>query len=128
MTSLARELGLVPGDLCKKSNEQNLQRYNVALDLPRRCEVRSAQVTPSIRTLPRQAVPGDCHRSDVCRTVAIASPRYRLHFRKLLQLCTLKKQRDEASHLPHLQAAGKRTSFWLAGRHVHASLLRLPVT
>jgi hypothetical protein len=85
MTSLACELGLVPGDLYKKGNEENLQRYNVASTYHVFAKLCSTQVTPSITTLPRRAVPGDCHRSDVCRTAAIASPRYRLRFRRLPQ-------------------------------------------
>jgi hypothetical protein len=81
----------------------------------------SAQVTPSITltTPPRRAVPGDCHGSDVCRTVTIASPRLRAPFSQIAAvpflLCTLKKQCDEASHLVNLQAADERTSFSLRG-------------
>jgi len=115
MTSLARELGLVPGDLCRKNNEQHFQRYNVALGSPRRYEALlcarytfdndSSEASSPGRLSQIRRLSHSCHRFS-----SLQAPFSRLAAAPFM-LCTFKKQCDEASHLPHLQAAGERTSF-----------------
>jgi hypothetical protein len=121
MTSLARGLGLVPGDLCKKNNEQNLQRYNVASGLPCHCEALlcASYTFDNINDSPKASSPGRLSR---IRRVSHSYHRFsslRAPFSQIAAvpflLCTLKKQCDEASHLVNLQAAGERTSFSLRG-------------
>lgn len=76
----------------------------------------TARVTPSITTLPRRADPGDCHRFVVCRTVAVASPGYRLHFRILPQprSCCVPSKSNDMKHVISSPASSRRTNIVLA--------------